>query len=161
MQKKRLEEVQKLLGDENAVPEKKGFFANLFTSSEGEQHCKALEGLVKEGSALLREDMKPEVRDAAIIAATQKIEHYEISSYGTARAFALQLQFEEVANLLSQTLQEEYDADDALTALAISKINLEAETTSGQEIMLSEEKSKPASRKAVKNAPKKVAKKAS
>lgn len=159
-QKKRLEQVQKLLGEENTVPEKKGFFANLFTSSEGEQHCKALEGLVKEGNSLLQEDMSPEVMDAAIIAATQKIEHYEISSYGTARAFALQLQLKEVADLLSETLKEEYEADDALTALAISKINLEAEPTAGKENIPPEKKSKAPSPKVVKKAaPKKVAKK--
>jgi len=126
-QKKRLDEVQKLLGEENTPAQPKGFFANLFKSNEGEQHCKAMEGLVKEGSTLLKEDMTPEVMDAAIIASAQKIEHYEISSYGTARAFALQLQLHKVANLLKQTLNEEYEADDSLTALALSKVNLEAE----------------------------------
>ena len=126
-QKKRLEEVQKLLGEENPVPESRGFFANLFRSNEGEEHCKAMEGLVEEGSSVLKEDMAPEVLDAAIIAAAQKIEHYEISSYGTARAYALQLGLRKVADLLSDTLKEEYYADDSLTALALSKVNLEAD----------------------------------
>lgn len=126
-QKKRLEEVQRLLGEENPVPASRGFFANLFRKSEGEEHCKAMEGLVKEGSSLLKEDMSHEVLDAAIIAASQKIEHYEISSYGTARAYALQLGLRKVADLLSDTLKEEYYADDSLTALALSKVNLEAD----------------------------------
>jgi ferritin-like metal-binding protein YciE len=126
-QKQRLEEVQKLLGEENTAPESKGFFANLFKSSEGEEHCKAMEGLVKEGNSLLKEDMTAEVMDAAIIAAAQKIEHYEISSYGTARAYALQLELGKVASLLEQTLKEEYEADDSLTSLALSKVNVEAE----------------------------------
>jgi ferritin-like metal-binding protein YciE len=126
-QKQRLDDVQKLLGEEKKAPENKGFFANLFSSNEGEEHCKAMEGLIKEGNSLLAEDMKPEVMDAAIIAAAQKIEHYEISSYGTARAYALQLQFSKVADLLQQTLNEEYEADDLLTELALSDVNLEAE----------------------------------
>jgi ferritin-like metal-binding protein YciE len=126
-QKQRLDDIQKLLGEEKAAPEKKGFFANLFSSDEGEEHCKAMEGLIKEGNSLLSEDMNPEVMDAAIIAAAQKIEHYEISSYGTARAFALQLQLSKVADLLQQTLNEEYEADDLLTELALSDVNLEAE----------------------------------
>jgi hypothetical protein len=118
--------VQELLG-EQPTQQKKGFFANLFSSNEGEEHCKAMEGLVKEGDALLKEDMEPAVMDAAIIAAAQKIEHYEISSYGTARAFALQLQLNKVADLLEQTLKEEYEADDLLTTLALSDVNLTAE----------------------------------
>lgn len=151
-QKKRLEEVQRLLGEENPVPANRGFFANLFRSNEGEEHCKAMEGLVKEGSSLLKEDMAPEVLDAAIIAAAQKIEHYEISSYGTARAYALQLGLRKVADLLSDTLKEEYYADDSLTALALSKVNLEAEP--GETKAYNGEEAKPKSAKKV--APKKA-----
>jgi ferritin-like metal-binding protein YciE len=126
-QKERLNKIQELLGEEKQAPAKKGFFANLFKSDEGEEHCKAMAGLVKEGNALLQENMDAEVMDAAIIAAAQKIEHYEIASYGTARAYALQLQLNDVAKLLEQTLNEEYAADDLLTKLALGEVNLNAD----------------------------------
>jgi ferritin-like metal-binding protein YciE len=123
---KRLDQVQSFLNVEKEK-ETKGFFANLFGSKEGEEHCKAMEGLVKEAKSLMGEDMTPEVMDAALIAAAQKIEHYEISSYGTARAFATQLGFKKVVDLLSATLKEEYQADDSLTVLAVGKLNRKAE----------------------------------
>src|SRR4051794_14365937 len=126
-QRDRLNEIQDSFGDEKVEPEKKSFFANLFKGDDGEAHCEAMEGLIKEGNTLLSEDMSAEVKDAAIIAAAQKIEHYEISSYGTARAYALQLQLANVARLLETTLKEEYDANDSLTVLALSKVNLDAE----------------------------------
>lgn len=126
-QRDRLNEIQDLLGEEKMGSANQGFFANLFKSNEGEEHCKAMEGLIKEGKSLLNEDMSFEVMDAAIIAAAQKIEHYEISSYGTARAYALQLQLKDIAGLLEITLREEYDANDSLTALALSKVNLKAD----------------------------------
>lgn len=124
--KKRLDKVQSILNMEK-VKESKGFWANLFSSEEGEQHCKAMEGLIKEAESLMEEDMTPEVMDAALIAAAQKAEHYEISSYGTARAYAIQLGFKKVYDLLSSTLKEEYYADDSLTALAVGKVNKVAE----------------------------------
>ena len=165
-QKQRLDDIQKLLGEEKAAPEKKGFFANLFSSDEGEEHCKAMEGLIKEGNSLLSEDMNPEVMDAAIIAAAQKIEHYEISSYGTARAFALQLQLSKVADLLQQTLNEEYEVDDLLTELALSDVNLEAEIQGeDDDDTVLEEQKQPAKKAAPKKsaskkaAPKKAVKK--
>jgi ferritin-like metal-binding protein YciE len=125
-QKSRLDKVRSLLNDGEQTKESKGFFANLFSSDEGEEHCKAMEGLIKEANSLMDEDMTPEVMDAAIIAAAQKAEHYEISSYGTAKAYAMQLGLTEVARLLNTTLDEEYSADDSLTKLAIGKVNLEA-----------------------------------
>lgn len=124
----RLQEIQRTLGVENATPETKGFFVKLFKSEEGEEHCKAMEGLIKEGNSLLKEDMSVEVMDAAIIAAAQKIEHYEISSYGTAKAYALQLQLKKVTTLLDATLKEEYEADNSLSKLALSKVNLVGES---------------------------------
>jgi len=126
-QKTRLDKVRTILNDGKSVQkEEKGFFANLFSSEEGEEHCKAMEGLIKEANTLLEEDMTPEVMDAAIIAAAQKAEHYEISSYGTAKAYAMQLGLTEVAQLLNTTLDEEYAADDSLTVLAVGKVNLDA-----------------------------------
>ena len=149
-QKKRLEQIEELLNYENIkADEDGGFFANLFRSAEGEQHCKAMEGIIKEGENIMSEDMEPEVMDAAIIAAAQKIEHYEIGSYGTARAYAEQMGLTEVEKLLRQTLDEEYFADDSLTVIAVNKVNLKAE--SGNGTMQSQ---KPAARK--KAAPKKA-----
>ena len=83
---------------------------------------------------MMGEDMDPTVKDAAIIASAQKIEHYEISGYGTARAFARELGLTEVANLLETTLNEEYKSDDMLTALALRKVNLDAEVGGGPRI---------------------------
>lgn len=128
-QKTRLDKVRRLLNDEKVEKEQKGFFASLFSSKEGEEHCKAMEGLIKEAHSLTDEDMTPEVMDAAIIAAAQKVEHYEISSYGTAKAYAMQLGLVEVAQLLNTTLDEEYAADDSLTVLAVGKVNLDAGAT--------------------------------
>lgn len=126
-QKERLTRIRTLLNDGNNEPkEERGFFASLFLRKEGEEHCKAMEGLIEEANTLMKEDMTPEVKDAAIIAAAQKVEHYEISSYGTAKAYAMQLGLKQVAQLLNTTLDEEYAADNSLTKLAIGKINLEA-----------------------------------
>jgi len=126
-QRTRLTQVQKILNEEDVVEENKGFFAQLFQSDEGDEHCKAMEGLVKEAKSLMSKDMVPEVMDAALIAAAQKVEHYEISSYGTAIAFATQLGLSKAAGLLKETLQEERDTDSLLTELAMSKINKAAD----------------------------------
>lgn len=119
-QKKRLDKVKSLLKIDE---EKKGFFERIFGGSK----CKGTEGLITEGEKMMSEDMEASVKDAAIIAAAQKIEHYEISGYGTARAFARELGLKEVANLLETTLNEEYKSDDLLTALALRKVNVDAE----------------------------------
>lgn len=131
-QRERLGKVRKILSDGKAPAEQKGFFASLFSSKEGDEHCKAMEGLIKEAESLMKEDMTPEVMDAAIIAAAQKAEHYEISSYGTAKAYAHQLGLKDVAQLLNTTLDEEYAADDSLTALAVGKVNIDAENDSSE-----------------------------
>jgi ferritin-like metal-binding protein YciE len=88
--------------------------------------CEGMEGLLKEGEELMRDTEKGMVRDAAIIAAAQKIEHYEIASYGTLCAFAKVLGLEQVADLLEQTLEEEKEADSKLTEVAESSVNFEA-----------------------------------
>ena len=119
-QKKRLDKVKSLLKIDE---EKKGFFEKIF----GGTKCKGTEGLITEGEKMMNQEMEAPVKDAAIIAAAQKIEHYEISGYGTARAFARELGLKEVANLLETTLNEEYKSDDLLTALALRKVNLDAE----------------------------------
>lgn len=133
-QKTRLDKVRSLLNEGKEAKKGKGFFANLFSGKEGEEHCKAMEGLINEAHSMMAEDMTPEVKDAAIIAAAQKVEHYEISSYGTAKAFAMQLGLTEVALLLNTTLDEEYATDDSLTKLAVGKVNLEAEANTSRKI---------------------------
>ena len=94
--------------------------------------CKAREGLIDEGDEYVtaKKDVDPRVRDAALIAAAQRVEHYEIASYGTARAFAQILGDEEGARLLQETLDEEGAADKRLTEVA-STINLEAAENAG------------------------------
>ncbi len=91
--------------------------------SPGGHRCKAMEGLIEEGAEVLSEDANPEARDAAIIAAAQKVEHYEIATYGTLRAYAKLLGMDEAYDLLSDTLEEEREADTGLTELAEASIN--------------------------------------
>jgi len=88
--------------------------------------CMGMEGLVAEGAEILEADVEPDVLDAALIGAAQRVEHYEIAAYGTARAHARQLGFMNVADILSQTLEEEKKADLLLTGLAENRINVEA-----------------------------------
>ncbi len=138
-QKNRLDKVKQSFGEGDGQGsegeeggEKKGFFSRLFGGSGGEK-CKGMEGLITEGEKIMKADITDEALDAAIIASAQKIEHYEICGYGTARAFARELQLAEVERLLSETLNEEYKADDLLTALAVGKLNLEAEQADGMD----------------------------
>lgn len=88
--------------------------------------CDAMEGLIKEGEGIVEETESGPVRDAGIIAASQKIEHYEIATYGTLVAFAKTLGENKAANLLHQTLEEEKTADTALTEAAYNTINSDA-----------------------------------
>jgi ferritin-like metal-binding protein YciE len=88
--------------------------------------CKAMEGLVEEGSELMEEEKDPEVLDAGLIMAAQKVEHYEIASYGTVRTFAKLLGDDEGAKILQTTLDEEGATDKKLTKLAMSAINVDA-----------------------------------
>ena len=88
--------------------------------------CEAMEGLTKEGEEIMESTAEGVVRDAGIISAGQKIEHYEIASYGTLCAFAKVLGEDEIAQLLEQTLNEEKEADQTLTQVAESSINVEA-----------------------------------
>jgi len=88
--------------------------------------CEAMAGLIKEAEEIMEETEKGVVRDAGIISAAQKVEHYEIATYGTLSAFAKTLGEEEVVALLEQTLSEEKDADSSLSKIAEASINLEA-----------------------------------
>ena len=96
----------------------------------GTEHV--LLGLIKEGSEALEEDMDEDVKDAALIAAAQRVEHYEIAGYGTARTFGNLLDQDEAASLLVQTLEEEKETDAKLTELA-EDINVAAEEGSEEE----------------------------
>lgn len=109
-QKERIEKVCELLG-----------------ISPGRIKCKAMEGLIEEGQELIAEDAEPEVKDAGLIASAQRIEHYEISGYGTAAHFAERLGHAEAFQLLNETLKEEQTADTKLNKLAKGYINQKAE----------------------------------
>lgn len=88
--------------------------------------CKAMEGLIKEGAEMIEEEAEDEVRDAGLICAAQRVEHYEIAGYGCVATFADLLGDTKGAKLLRKTLEEEGDTDKKLTKLAVSTINLEA-----------------------------------
>jgi ferritin-like metal-binding protein YciE len=88
--------------------------------------CKAMKGLVEEGADIIEEDAEESVHDAGLICAAQKVEHYEIASYGTVVAWAEKLGHSDLAELLSETLEEEKETDEKLTELAESAINAEA-----------------------------------
>ncbi len=87
--------------------------------------CKAMDGLVNEGKELIEEEMEEKVKDVALIAAGQKVEHYEIASYGCARTYARLLGHSEVEDLLQETLDEEGNANELLTEISES-LNAEA-----------------------------------
>ncbi|MGD9720948.1 MAG: ferritin-like domain-containing protein [Pirellulales bacterium] len=97
-------------------------FEKLDKSSRGPK-CAAMEGLLKEGKDLMSEDAEPAVMDAALIAAAQRVEHYEIAGYGCARTFARLLGHDKIALTLQEILDEEAEADTTLTELAESEIN--------------------------------------
>jgi len=100
-------------------------FATLNLEPRGKK-CEAMEGLIKEAEEIMEESDEGFMRDAGIISAAQKVEHYEIASYGTLRTFAETLGLNDAAGLLAQTLEEEKAADQKLTEVAVSAINLEA-----------------------------------
>jgi ferritin-like metal-binding protein YciE len=88
--------------------------------------CKGMEGLLAEGKELMEEDLEEDALDAGLIGAAQKVEHYEIAAYGTARTHAEMLGYRRIAKLLQQTLNEEGATDKKLTQLAESVVNYEA-----------------------------------
>lgn len=102
-------------------------FKELNCNPKGKK-CRAMEGLIEEGSERLDGDADGAVKDAALIAAAQRVEHYEIAGYGCVRTYAEQLGRSEAANLLQQTLDEEGATDKKLTQLAEGIINQEAAT---------------------------------
>lgn len=90
--------------------------------------CKGMKGLIEEGQEILTAGGDPDVKDAALIGAAQRVEHYEIAAYGTLIAYARQLGHEDAAELLEETLNEEKETDQKLTELAESILNVKAKT---------------------------------
>jgi ferritin-like metal-binding protein YciE len=110
---------------EGQVQRLEKIFKQLEVSPKGKT-CKAMEGLLKEGKEVMAEEADPTVMDAALIAAAQRVEHYEMAGYGCVRTFARLLGEEQAAELLQATLDEEGAADRKLTKLAETVINVEA-----------------------------------
>lgn len=110
---------------QNHVTRLEDIFANIGEKAVAKK-CDAMEGLIKEGEGILEETEPGAVRDAGIIAASQKIEHYEIATYGTLAAFARTLGEDEAAEMLEETLSEEKEADRTLTEAAYNTINFDA-----------------------------------
>ena len=98
-----------------------------FDESPRGQKCEGMEGLIEEGKSLLKEEADPDVLDAGIIVAAQKVEHYEIASYGAVCEYARMMGHTEALQLLEQTLEEEKNADQLLNQLAEGGINALAE----------------------------------
>ena len=90
------------------------------------EDCKAMKGLIKEAQAMIDEDAEKAVKDAGLIADAQRVEHYEISAYGTAVQYAKELGHTAIAKKLQKTLDEEYKADEKLTKMAESRLNKKA-----------------------------------
>jgi len=112
---------------QNQVQRLERAFQSLGQTAKGKT-CEAMKGLVSEGQEAIDARGNPDVKDAALIAAAQRVEHYEIAAYGTARTFAQRLGKEEAARLLEETLREEKATDQKLTQLAESGINQKART---------------------------------
>jgi ferritin-like metal-binding protein YciE len=95
----------------------------------GGKHCAGMEGLIKEAREVIQSGMESDAKQAALIGAAQRVEHYEIAAYGTARAHAKQLGYVKAYELLSQSLEEEREADKRLTHLAENQANVKAAMT--------------------------------
>jgi len=94
--------------------------------------CAGMAGLIREGEEVIESDMESEPKQAALIGAAQRVEHYEIAAYGTARAHAKQLGYVKAYEVLTQTLNEEKDADQKLTQLAENRTNVKAAMSTGE-----------------------------
>lgn len=103
--------------------------SDLKTAPHG-KNCAGMEGLIKEGEEVIQSDAESEPKQAALIGAAQRVEHYEIAAYGTARAHARQLGYLKAVELLSQTLEEEKETDKKLTQVAENRINVKAAMSS-------------------------------
>ena len=113
---------------ENHVSRLEKVFQELDMSAKGKK-CDAMEGLISEAKEIMNETKDTSVLDAALIGAAQKVEHYEIGSYGTLRTFANILGYSKAVDLIQENLDEEGAADKKLTEIAESEVNAEAEET--------------------------------
>jgi len=102
-------------------------FKQIDEKSSGET-CEAMKGLVKEGEIFIKAEGDPDVRDAGLIGAAQRVEHYEMAGYGTVRALARRLGDNQMAEILQQTLNEEGEANKKLTSIAESQVNVAADS---------------------------------
>ena len=109
----------------NHVTRLEEIFKGLGEKATGET-CQAMKGLVKEGEEFIKAEGQPDVRDAGLIGAAQRVEHYEMAGYGTARTLAKRLGFQNIAATLDKTLEEERAADEKLTTVAESDVNVTA-----------------------------------
>jgi ferritin-like metal-binding protein YciE len=100
---------------------------SILGQSAQRETCEAMKGLIAEGDEAVSAGGDPQVRDAALIAAAQRVEHYEIAGYGTVRTFAERLGRRDAAQLLQETLNEEETTDKKLTQLAEQSINVKAQ----------------------------------
>ncbi len=116
---------------ENQVRRLERIFKSLGQTPRGKK-CKGMEGILKEGKEVLEEEGAPEVIDAALIAAAQRVEHYEMAAYGCLRTYAQLLGYDEADRLLGETLAEEEAADRTLTALGEGGINQAAVAVGGE-----------------------------
>ena len=107
-------------------------FEELGKPAKGKR-CEAMKGLITEGRELMEEDILPEILDAGLIGAAQRVEHYEMAGYGTVRTMAEVLGHREAARLLDQTLKEEGEADKKLTMIAKKCVNVRALNASSSE----------------------------
>jgi ferritin-like metal-binding protein YciE len=102
---------------------------DLKTTPSG-RNCAGMKGLIEEGEEIIQSDAEAEPKQAALIGAAQRVEHYEIAAYGTARAHARQLGYLKAVDLLSQTLAEEKETDKKLTKVAENRVNVKAAMSS-------------------------------
>jgi len=100
-------------------------FESIGTKAQAKK-CEAMEGLIKEAADIMESTEEGAVRDAGIISAAQKVEHYEIATYGTLHTFATILNEDEATSFLEETLNEEKEADEKLTEVAESSVNIQA-----------------------------------
>jgi ferritin-like metal-binding protein YciE len=110
---------------ENHLSRLEKVFKELHMEPKGKM-CKAIQGILKEGKEIIKDFQDSETIDSALIAAAQKVEHYEITTYGTIRSYAEQLNFTKAAELLGESLQEEYKTNEKLNELAVNRLNAEA-----------------------------------
>jgi ferritin-like metal-binding protein YciE len=121
-----IEAIENHLAETEAQVEKVEQVFELLGKKPVAKKCEAMAGLVKEGEEIMKGTEKGPQRDAGIISAAQKVEHYEIASYGTLKMFATTLGLDDAAAILQDILEEEKTADETLTEVAVSSVNVEA-----------------------------------